>query len=147
VFNLIGRCVKDYFMKKLFLLPMSLAFFALAACDGPEVGAATSEIKSAAKAAASDALSEAGFAAGSLMTTQNACLLTGQSQELCGCLSTELGNELDASHIEGLTQAIKTSLGGDIGGALKDASAIDPKTRAALAKCGTRAAIAGAVGQ
>jgi hypothetical protein len=134
-------------MKKLALLVAPFLFVALAACGSPEVGAVTSEIKTAAKAAAGDAMSEAGLAAGGLMTTQNVCLLAGQSEVLCGCLSTELGSKLDASHIEGLTTALKSSLSGDIGGALKDASSIDPATRAALTKCGTRAAISGAIGQ
>jgi hypothetical protein len=128
-------------------LVIGLALLALTACGSPEVGAATSELKSAAKSAASDAMAEAGLAAGGLLTTQNACLLAGQSEVFCGCLGAELGNKLDAKHIEGLTPAIKASLSGDIQGALKEAGGIDPDTRAALAKCGTRAAIAGAVGQ
>jgi hypothetical protein len=134
-------------MKKLILIATPFWLFLLTACGSPEVGAVTSELKSAAKAAASDAMSEAGLAAGGLMTTQNACLLAGQSEVFCGCLSTELGDKLDASHIDGLTTALKTGLGGDIKGALKDASTIDPDTRAALTKCGTRAAISGAIGQ
>jgi hypothetical protein len=147
VFNVIATCVKGYCMKKRLLFPISLAIIALTACGSPEASAVTSELKSAAKTAATDAMREAGLATGGLMTTQNACLLAGQSQALCTCLGTELGNELDASHIASLTTAIKSGLSGDIGGALKDASAIDPKTRAALTKCGTRAAIAGAIGQ
>jgi hypothetical protein len=134
-------------MKKIALYAAPFMFLALAACGSPEVGAVTSELKTAAKAAAGEAMTEAGLAAGGLMTTQNACLLAGQSEVFCGCLSTELGNELDASHIEGLTTALKTGLGGDLKGALKDAGAIDPETRAALTKCGTRAAISGAIGQ
>jgi hypothetical protein len=137
-----------YSMTKIYLrLLTPLAILALVGCESPEVGAATSEIKTAAKAVAQDALGEVGGAAGNLLTTQNACLVAGQSEVFCGCLADELGNQLDASHIEGLTTALKTSLGGDIKGALKDAANIDPQTRAALAKCGTRAAIAGAVGQ
>jgi hypothetical protein len=134
-------------MKKLALIATPFLFLALAACGSPEVGAVTSELKAAAKTAAGDAMAEAGLAAGGLMTTQNACLLAGQSEVFCGCLSTELGNKLDASHIESLTTALKTGLGGDLKGALKDANNIDPDTRAALTKCGTRAAISGAIGQ
>lgn len=134
-------------MKNFALITAPLLFLAVMGCNSPEAGAVAGELKTAAKAAASDAMSEAGLAAGGLMTTQNACLLAGQSEVFCGCLSTELGSKLDASHIEGLTTALNTSLTGDIGGALKDASSIDPATRTALTKCGTRAAIAGAVGQ
>lgn len=128
-----------------FLAPFLL--FAIVGCNNPEIGAATSELKSAAKAAAGDAMKEATGVAGGLVTTTNACLLAGQSEALCGCLGTELGQELDAKHIEGLTGALKAGLGGNVDGAIKEASNIDPETRAALAKCGTRAAIAGAVGQ
>jgi hypothetical protein len=135
------------FMKKFSAFAAPFMFLALVACGSPEVGAVTSELKAAAKSAASDAMAEAGLAAGGLMTTQNACLLAGQSEVFCGCLSTELGNELDASHIEGLTTALKASLGGDIKGAVKEAGGIDPETRTALAKCGARAAISGAIGQ
>ena len=134
-------------MKKIALSVVPFLSLALVACGSPEVGAVTSELKSAAKSAASEAMSEAGLAAGGLMTTQNACLLAGQSEVFCGCLSTELGDKLDASHIEGLTTALKTGRGGDLKGALTDASTIDPDTRAALTKCGTRAAISGAIGQ
>jgi hypothetical protein len=134
-------------MKKLIRRLTPLAFLALISCNSPEMGAATNELKSAAKAAAGDALKEASGVAGGLMTTTNACLLAGQSQALCGCLGTELGQELDAKHIEGLTGALKAGLGGDVDAAIKEASNIDPETRSALAKCGTRAAIAGAVGQ
>jgi hypothetical protein len=131
-------------MKNIFL---GLALLALTACNSPEVGAASGELKAAAKSAASDAMAEAGLAAGGLVTTQNACLLAGQSDVFCGCIAGELGNKLDADHIANLTPAIKASLEGDIQGALKEAGNIDPDTRAALVKCGTRAAIAGAVGQ
>jgi hypothetical protein len=134
-------------MRKFSHLAAPFLFLVVAACGSPEVGAVTSELKTAAKSAASDAMAEAGFAAGGLMTTQNACLLAGQSEVFCGCLSTELGNKLDAKHIEGLTAVLKTGLGGDLKGALKDASAIDPEMRTALTKCGTRAAISGAIGQ
>jgi hypothetical protein len=134
-------------MKNLIRVAAPLFILALAACGSPEVGAVTSELKSVAKSAAGDAMAEAGLAAGDLMTTQNACLLAGQSEVFCGCISNELGNKLDASHIEGLTKALQASLSGDISGALKDASSIDPNTRAALTKCGTRAAISGAMGQ
>ena len=131
-----------------FLRAASPCFFlALIACGSPEVGAATSELKSAAKAAAGDAFAELGVAGGNLLTTQNACLLAGQSEAFCGCISTELGNTFDKSHIEGLVPALKASLGGDIAGAAKEAGSIDPKTRAALVTCGTRAAISGAIGQ
>jgi hypothetical protein len=149
VFNVIGRCVKDYLMKNAFASPspfLPLAFFALSACGSPEIGAATSELKTVAKGAVGDVMSEAGLSAGGLLTTENACLLAGQSQALCGCLSTELGSEIDQTHIDGLTQGLKSSLGGDIKGALKGASSIDPETRTALTKCGARAAIAGAIG-
>jgi hypothetical protein len=134
-------------MKNLTRVVAPFLILALAACGSPEVGAVTSELKSVAKSAAGDAMAEAGLAAGGLMTTQNACLLAGQSEIFCGCISTELGEKLDTSHIEGLTKALQASLSGDIGGALKDASSIDPDTRAALTKCGTRAAISGAMGQ
>jgi hypothetical protein len=130
-------------MKKSLRYLAPLALMALIGCNSPEVGAATSELKSAAKAA----MKEATGVAGGLMTTTNACLIAGQSEALCGCLGTELGEELDAKHIEGLTTSLKTGLGGDLKGALKDAGAIDPDTRAALTKCGTRAAISGAIGQ
>jgi hypothetical protein len=130
-------------MKKSLRYLAPLALMALIGCNSPEVGAATSELKSAAKAA----VKEATGVAGGLMTTTNACLMAGQSEALCGCLGTELGQELDAKHIEGLSGALKAGLGGDVDAAIKEATNIDPETRAALAKCGTRAAIAGAVGQ
>jgi hypothetical protein len=134
-------------MKISFRYLAPLALLALIGCNNPEVGAAAGELKSAAKAAAGDAIKEATGVAGGLMTTTNACLMAGQSEALCGCLGTELGQELDAKHIEGLSGALKAGLGGDVDAALKEASNVDPETRAALAKCGTRAAIAGAVGQ
>jgi hypothetical protein len=138
-------------MKKLILLYASIVCLSIAGCDSPDLNAVTDEIKttakSAAQSAANDAMSEAGLAAGGLLTTGNACLLAGQSEALCSCLSTELGSQLDAKHIEGLTAAIKSGLGGDVGAAIKGAGSIDPQTRAALAKCGTRAAISGAMGQ
>jgi hypothetical protein len=134
-------------MKKITLFAIPIIAMALSACGSPELGAATSEIKSAAKSVAGDAIAEAGLAPCGLLTTQNACLLAGQSEVFCGCLSTELGNKLDADHVAGLAPAIKASLEGDLSAAAKEAGAINPETRAALAKCGTRAAIAGAVGQ
>lgn len=134
-------------MKKVSTYLAPLAFLALIGCNSPEVGAAAGELKSVAKAAAGDAIKEASGMAGGLMTTKNACLLAGQSEVFCGCLGTELGQTLDAKHLEGLSGALKAGLGGDVDGALKEATNIDPDTRAALAKCGTRAAIAGAVGQ
>ena len=134
-------------MKKIACYAAPFLFLALLGCNSPEIGAVTGELKSAAKTAANDAMAEAGLAPGGLMTTQNACLIAGQSEVFCGCLSTELGPKLDASHIEGLTQAIVTSASGDAAAAVKDASNVDPTTRAALVKCGTRAAISGAIGQ
>lgn len=134
-------------MKKLTLCATPLLFLALIGCNSPEVGAAASELGSAAKAAAGDAIKEATGVAGGLMTTSNACLLAGQSEAFCGCLGTELGQALDTKHIEGITQIVKTGIGGDVDAALKEAGNIDPETRAAVAKCGTRAAIAGAIGQ
>jgi hypothetical protein len=134
-------------MKKIPLFAVPFALLALSACGSPEIGAATSEIKSAAKSVAGEAIAEAGLAPGGLLTTQNACLLAGQSDVFCGCLATELGNKLDADHVAGLAPAIKASLEGDLGAAAKEAATINPQTRTALAKCGTRAAIAGAVGQ
>ncbi len=134
-------------MKKLALYAAPFLFLALTACNSPEVGAAASELGSVAKAAAGDAIKEATGVAGGLMTTTNACMLAGQSEAFCGCLGTELGQQLDTKHIEGLTGALKAGIGGDVDGAIKEASTIDPETRSALAKCGTRAAIAGAVGQ
>ena len=134
-------------MKKIAYYAAPFLFLALLGCNSPEIGAVTGELKSAAKAAAGDAMAEAGLAPGGLMTTQNACLMAGQSEVFCGCLSAELGPELDASHIQGLTEALATSAGGDAAAAVKDASNVDPTTRAALVKCGTRAAISGAIGQ
>ena len=134
-------------MKKIACYAAPFLFLALLGCNSPEIGAVTGELKSAAKAAAGEAMAEAGLAPGGLMTTQNACLMAGQSEVFCGCLSAELGPELDASHIQGLTEALATSAGGDAAAAVKDASNVDPTTRAALVKCGTRAAISGAIGQ
>jgi hypothetical protein len=134
-------------MKTLIHLFASVALIGLAACDSPEMDAATSEAKSAAKSIVSEAVGDIGLAPGGLLTTQNACLLAGQSEVFCGCLSTELGPNLDASHIQGLTQALKTGLSGDLKGAVAGATDIDPQTRTAIAKCGTRAAISGAIGQ
>jgi hypothetical protein len=119
----------------------------LAGCGSPEIGAVKSEAKSAAKTAVDTAVADLGLAPGGLLTTQNACLLAGQSEVFCGCLATELGPDLDATHIEALSGAIKTGLSGDLKGAVADATNIDPETRAALAKCGTRAALSGAMGQ
>jgi hypothetical protein len=134
-------------MTKIRILSTCLIFIALAACNSPEVGAAASELKTAAKSAAGDAFKEASSVAGGLMTTGNACLLAGQSEVFCGCLNNELGEKLEPSHIGGLTEALKITLTGDIDAALKEASTIDPQTRSALATCTMRAAIAGAVGQ
>jgi hypothetical protein len=134
-------------MKKPMRLLIPCFLFTLAACGSPEVGAAAQELKNAAKAAAGDAMAEAGFAAGGILTTQNACLLAGQSEAFCGCISTQLGNTLDERHLASLAPALKASLSGDVTSALKEASNIDPETRTALATCGTRAAIAGAIGQ
>lgn len=134
-------------MKQLLSMSTAIFFLSIVGCGNPEVSAVTDEIKTVAQSTTSDAISEAGLAAGGPLTTQNACLLAGQSEALCSCLSTELGSQLDTNHIEGLTAAVKSSLSGDVGAALKNAGAIDPQTRSALAKCGTRAAISGAMGQ
>ena len=104
-------------------------------------------VKSAAKTATGDIVQEATAAAGGLMSTTNACLLAGQSQAFCGCLGTEMGQTLDAKHIEGLTGAVKAGLSGDVDAALKEAKEIDPETRKALTTCAARAAISGVVGQ
>lgn len=138
-------------MQKILLISPWIVFLFIAGCGSPELSAVSNEIettaKSATKSATRDALSEVGLPAGDLLTTRNACLLAGQSETLCGCLSTELGSQLDAKNIQGLMAAVKSSLGGDVSAALKSTVAIGPQTRAALAKCGTRAAISGALGQ
>jgi hypothetical protein len=133
-------------MKTLKPFVILVCFLGLSACGSPEVGAAKDELKSAAKAAVGDAVGEASAMAAGLLDTKNACLVAGQSEAFCGCLSTELGPNLDDTHMATLKEALKTGLKGDIGEALKGASNVDPETRSALAKCGTRAAISGAMG-
>lgn len=134
-------------MKKIALYIIASSALLVSACGNAEIGAVTGELKSAAQTAVGEAKAEMGLAPGGLLTTQNACLLAGQSEIFCGCLSTELGPELDASHAEGMGAALKATLGGDFQGALAQATTMNPETRTAIAKCGTRAAVAGAIGQ
>lgn len=99
-----------------------------------------------AKQGAIDAGQEALNAGAEVLDTRTACLLAGQSEAFCGCLSERLGADITPEHVEALTEAVRTSLDGQtIDVASDPAAGIAPSTREAVVQCAARATIEGAV--
>jgi hypothetical protein len=127
-------------MKTLKLLFASVGFVALAAC-----GDLSSDLENAKQEAAAMGR-EALEVAGGEVDTRSACLLAGQSEAFCGCLSERLGPEVTAEQISVVTDAVRATLAGEtIAASETETASIDSTTRQAVVQCATRAAIEGAV--
>lgn len=113
---------------------------ALAAC-----GDITTEL-SRAKQGAIEAGEDVLNAGAEVLDTRTACLLAGQSEAFCGCLSERLGSDITPEHVEALSAAVRATLEGQtLETASQAAEGVDAATREALVQCATRAAVEGVV--
>jgi formylmethanofuran:tetrahydromethanopterin formyltransferase len=124
------------------MLLASAGVFALAAC-----GDLSSDLENAKQEAVAIGR-ETLEAAGGEVNTRNACLLAGQSEAFCSCLSERLGAEITPEQIGAVSEAVQATLAGEtIASTEGDPASIDASTRQAVVQCATRAAIDGAVGE
>ncbi|MBL8770564.1 MAG: hypothetical protein JNK30_04215 [Phenylobacterium sp.] len=115
-----------------------LAALALTACEGAGT---------AVKQTADDFAKEAAQTASGMVGVKTACTIAGQSEAFCGCIDERLGSKLDAGQLEALSKVVvETVRTGSIEAAARNAEALNPETRQALAQCAARAAVTGAVG-
>jgi hypothetical protein len=129
-------------MKPLKVLFASVTLVALAAC-----GDLSSDLENAKQEAAAIGR-EALEVAGGEVDTRSACMLAGQSEAFCGCLSERLGPEITAEQIGVVTDTVRATLSGEtIATSETDPTDISASTRQAVVQCATRAAIDGAVGE
>lgn len=125
---------------KIALLLLAAAALALTAC-----GEVDNEIERA-KQGALEAGQEALNAGADVLDTRTACLLAGQSEAFCGCLSERLGSDITPEHVGALSAAVRATLEGQpLETASQPSDGVDAQTREALVQCATRAAIEGAV--
>lgn len=81
-----------------------------------------------------------------VLDTRTACMLAGQSEAFCGCLSERLGADFRPEHVEALSAAVRATLEGQAPETASQATeGIDAATREALVQCATDVAIEGAV--
>ncbi len=87
-------------------------------------------------------------AASGAVDTKTACVLAGQSEVFCGCVSDSLGAELTGEHLETLKNVVSESLNGQgLQSAVETAGGVDAETRDALVQCATEAAVQGAISE
>ena len=121
-------------------LLLAAATLALAAC-----GDVSNDIQRA-KQGAIEAGQDVLDAGADVLDTRTACLLAGQSEAFCGCLSERLGSDITPEHVEALSAAVRATLEGQtLENASQATEGVDAATREALVQCATRAAIEGAV--
>lgn len=126
-------------MRMGFFLLMAAAL-ALGACG--DINAEIDRAKQGAIEAGQEALN----AGADVLDTRTACLLAGQSDAFCGCLSERLGSDITPEHVEALSAAVRATLEGQtLETASQAAEGVDAATRDALVQCATRAALEGAV--
>jgi formylmethanofuran:tetrahydromethanopterin formyltransferase len=94
-----------------------------------------------AKQAAVDAAAGAANVAAQFVTTEQACLATGQNEAFCGCLQTELGERLTPAQIEAVATVIRDGLTQGMQAAAEGATTIDPATRDAIVGCAAQGAV------
>jgi hypothetical protein len=87
------------------------------------------------KDAATEAAAGAANVAAQFVTTEQACLATGQNQAFCGCLQTRLGERLTPAQIDAVKGLIQEGLRTGVQGAANSATTIDPTTRDAVVGC------------
>lgn len=113
---------------------------ALAGCG--DINTEIERAKQGAIEAGQDALN----AGADVLDTRTACLLAGQSEAFCGCLSGRLGSDITPEHVEALSAAVRATLEGQpLETASQSSGGVNAQTREALVQCATRAAIEGAV--
>jgi formylmethanofuran:tetrahydromethanopterin formyltransferase len=117
-------------------MPFRIAIAAFGALTLAACGQQVQDLAGAAGDVAEGAMS----AAGAVVTTQNACMIAGQSEAFCGCLQAEVGERLTGEQVKALGEVIQASLGGDIAGAA-NAAGLDERTRQAIGKCAVQGAI------
>lgn len=118
------------------------AMLALAACG--DLSGDLERAKHGAIEAGQDALS-AGM---EQVDTRTACLLSGQSEVFCTCLSERLGDDISPEQIAALADAVRSTLSGDRADATTEASeTLNAQTREALVQCSVQAGIEGAAGE
>ncbi len=119
---------------------VTAAALALAGCG--DINAEIDRAKQGAIEAGQDALT----AGADVLDTRTACVLAGQSEAFCGCLSERLGSDITPEHVEAVSAAVRATLEGQtLETASQAAEGVDAATREALVQCATRAAIEGAV--
>lgn len=128
------------------LILAAAAIFGAAACGDLDVS--LDRAKQGAVELGQDALN----AGADVLDTRSACLLAGQSQSFCGCLSERLGPDLNAEHIEVLTGLVRAGVSGEAPAAAEGAKSQSPESaslesqsREAIVACATRAAIESAM--
>lgn len=97
-----------------------------------------------AKQAAVDAAAGAANVAAQFVTTEQACLATGQNEAFCGCLQTALGERLTPAQIEEVATVIRDGLTQGMQAAAEGATSIDPATRDAIVGCTVQGAVGAA---
>ncbi|MBL8551010.1 MAG: hypothetical protein JNJ73_13570 [Hyphomonadaceae bacterium] len=123
-------------------LLLTVAALALAACG--EINSEIDRAKQGAIEAGQDVLN----AGAGVLDTRTACLLAGQSEAFCGCLSERLGSDITPEHVEALSAAVRATLEGETLETASQASeGVDAATREALVQCATHAAIEGVVAE
>ena len=129
-------------MKILRALFSSIAIIALAAC-----GDLSSDLENATQEAVAIGR-EALEVAGGEVDTRTACMLAGQSEAFCGCLSERLGAEITPEQIGAVTDVWGATVNGETNASGENApTATDASTRQAIVECATRAAIDGALSE
>lgn len=97
-----------------------------------------------AKQAAVDAAAGAANVAAQFVTTEQACIATGQNEAFCGCLQTQLGERLTPTQIEAVATVIRDGLTQGMQSAAESATTIDPATRDAIIGCAAQGAVGAA---
>lgn len=115
---------------------LATAALALAACS--DINTEIDRAKQGAIEVGQDVLN----AGADVLDTRTACLLAGQKEAVCGCLSERLGPDITPEHMRALTTAVRASLGGQAPESASRASnGVETATQEALLRCATRAAI------
>ncbi|MGD9816535.1 MAG: hypothetical protein AB7Q23_02950 [Hyphomonadaceae bacterium] len=113
----------------------AVAAAALAACG--DLGANLEQAKQDAATLAQETI-QAGAGA---LDTKNACMLAGQPEAFCGCLSDRLGPDASTEQLQAMTDYVRARLSGEQAEAA--ALGADAATREALLTCAASSAIEG----
>jgi formylmethanofuran:tetrahydromethanopterin formyltransferase len=124
--------------------PLILAATAVALAACGDLNADLERAKQGATALGKEALN----VGADVLDTRNACLLAGQSESFCGCLSERLGSDITPEHVQALTEMVRKSVEGEAAEtAAESVSGIDAQSREAVVQCAARSAVEGAISE